>query len=896
MEIKIQGLRCEYLNNPLGIDSPRPRLSWQLVSERANVAQSAYQIRVVHNEAEIWNTGKCLSDQSIHVPYDGPPLKSRQRCTWQVRIWDEQDRETAWSDLASWEMGLLDPADWQARWIEPEGEIDKEHFQPAPYLRHHFVLADRPVQSARIYATAHGVYELSLNGSVVGDQILAPGWTSYQHRLQYQVYDVTEQLHSDENAIGVILGDGWWRGEVGPESMRNVYGEKLGFLLQLVVTFADGEEQMVVTDKSWQTADGPIRQSDMREGETYDAGLEMIGWDTPGFDDSGWIPVREAPFPFDNLIAESAPPIRRKERLSPVEIMTTRTGQKVVDFGQNISGRVRFTLQGQAGQTVTLRHQEALEKDGTFHIEEGKKAPIMNIGLPLQMVQYTFKGGQPESYEPKFTTFGFRYALVEGYDGELRPQDFTAIAIYSDMAETGSFTCSNKKINQLHSNILWGQKGNFMDIPTDCPTRERAGWTGDAQVFARTGSTLMDTAAFFAKWLGDVAADQDQSGQVPGMVPSFYRAAGKSHLIFSGTDGSAGWGDAAIMIPWTLYQVFGDSRVLEVQYESMSAWFDYVNKRVQKINWHRWLNPTLWLNPAKRQRYRNLWDTKFHFGEWLEPGETMPAMLLGIMGSFVFSRPSVASAYYKHVCDLMAETAAVLGKEEESGRFRALSAAVKHAYAEELIGPDGVIKPDKQASYVRALYFDLVPADLRNNMVERLVRMIRENDTHLGTGFLSTGFLCQVLTDEGHLDLAYELLLQDTTPSWLYAIAKGATTIWESWETVLPDGSRGIGSHNHYSKGAIGEWLYRVVAGIEIGAPGYKEIIIRPRPGGGLTHAAATIQSMYGPIRSAWHIENNRFSLEVTIPPNTSAEIFLPDESGPQRVGSGSHHFTCSLS
>ena len=893
--MKIHQLRCDYLHNPLGIDNLRPRLSWKLQSSEQGKRQSAYQITVVCGQHNVWDSGKVTSSQSIHVPYDGQLLRSRQRYIWRVRVWDELDVATNWSEEAWWEMGLLTPAEWEGNWIEPTPDFDPERFNPAPYLRQSFDLAKKTIVSARVYATAHGIYDLFINGQRVGDQLFAPGWTSYHKRLQYQVYDVTGELQGGENIVGAILADGWWRGEVGPQAIRNAWGNTLGLLLQLMVTYEDGTVQTVASDDSWRWTTGPYLEADMMEGEIYDARLEMPGWNRPGYDAASWQRVRTVSYPLDNLIAESSPKIRQKETFRPTQLITTPTGQRVIDFGQNFAGIARLTLRGIAGETITLRHQEWLNQDGTFHVEKGDPVPGIGVKMPQQRNIYTFKSNEAETYEPRFALAGFRYLLIEGYSGDIDLNQIEAVATYSDMPETGQFECSDPDITKLHQNVKWGQKSNFIDVPTDCPTRERGGWTGDAQVFARTGSTLMDTAAFFRKWLQDLAADQLESGKVPNMIPDFYQAAGRSHPIFNGTSGSAGWGDAAVIIPWELYQVFGDSSILEQQYESMVAWFSYVHSLAQRLNWHRWLSPVYWLNNQKRQNYRSLWDTKFHFGEWLEPGITMPQMFLGLVQAFTISRPVVASAYYKHICDLLAATAAVLNKPDDVARFLSQSERVKQAYGEEFIGADGKMRPDRQATYVRALQFNLVPDELRKLVVDRLVGKIRANGNHVGTGFLSTGFLCHVLTEHGLLNVAYDLLNQRTRPSWLYAIDMGATTIWEGWDTVLPDGERGMGSHNHYSKGAVADWLYRVVAGIEIGEPGYKHIIIRPQPGGGLTSARGSIESMYGEIISSWQIRDGVFDLNVTIPPNTTAEIHLPDLSEAIHIGSGAYSMSCPL-
>jgi len=870
--LTVQDLRCEYHRDPLGIDARQPRLSWRLSAGRRGAVQSAYQIQVEDQDGnEHWGTGKVAGDRSVHVPYEGPPLRSGQRYTWRVRAWDAEDAPSAWSAPAWWEMGLLAPADWRASWIEPGWEVDPKAFKPCPYLRRTFRIEDQ-VRSARAYVTSHGLYELSLNGQCVGDQVLTPGFTSYHDRLQYQVYDVGDLLVEGENAIGAILGDGWYRGSVDVASRRNVYGEHLALLLQIHVRYQDGREAWVTSDEGWRATTGPILKSDLKDGEIYDARREMPGWDSPGFDDGDWRAVRVGDYGYDNLVAPVGPPVRKQERFPATRVLQTPKGEWVVDLGQNIAGWLRFEVQGLTGTTVTLTHGEALDKDGNFTLDH---LQLVGIGARLaQQVRYTLKGGGVESYEPHFTVHGYRYVKVEGWPGEPAPEQFTGVAIYSDMPPTGTFECSDERINQLQHNIVWSMKGNFLDVPTDCPTRERSGWTGDAQIFCRTGSFLMETAPFFRAWLRDLAADQHADGCVPNWVPDTTRY--YDDKVMAMLTGSAGWGDAAVIVPWTLYQCYGDPGILEEQYESMRAWVEYERAHARDVNWSKVIHPAYWFDRARQARQPYIWDTRYHWGEWLEPGDGYGlGQFAGMLKRRIFSVPLVATAYYAYSTRLLAEIAHLLGKEEDAREYGELAAAIAAAYADEFVGPDARIEPHKQASYVRALALDLLPQDQRRAALVHLVRLIEEAGVHLGTGFLSTPFLLHVLSEGGRLDLAYALLVQDTIPSWLYAVTKGATTIWESWEGVKEDGSL-FGSLNHYSYGAVGSWLYQVVAGIEIGAPGYEEIRIQPRPGGGLTYARATYESMHGPIVSGWEIEDGTLRLSVTIPPNTRATVRLP--------------------
>lgn len=730
--IQVHDLRCEYERNPLGIDVRKPRLSWKLVSEQRGVVQSAYQLRVTDEQGEVvWETGKVLSDQSVHVSYAGSALHSRQRCTWQVRVWDEQDQPSAWSESAWWEMGLLHATDWQARWIEPGWNEDPAAFKPCPYLRTTFLL-DEQVRSSRLYVTAHGLYEAWLNGQRVGDAYLTPGYTSYHHRLHYQTYDVGGLLHSGENAIGVILGDGWYRGSIDVGPRRNVYGQRLGLLLQLQVRYADGREQLIRSDEQWRATTGAILKWDLQEGEIYDARLEMPGWDQPGFDASSWQNVRLVNSALGNLVATISPPVRRKERFVPATIVTTPAGETVVDMGQNFAGVVQLKVSGPKGATIRLQHGETLDKEGNFTMQNLALGPLP---APQQQDWYTLKGEGEEVYIPHFTTHGFRYVKVDGFPGTPTSDNFIGIALSSDLPETGTFTCSDPLINQLQHNILWSQKSNFVEIPTDCPTRERLGWTGDTAIYARTGSFLMQAAQFYTSWLKDLASEQQPDGRVPNIVPSpggEPMMGGLVHLL----EGSAGWGDAAVIVPWTLYQVFGDERILAEQYASMKAWVEY----------------------ERRHAHNYLWDSSYHWGEWLEPDDITPRLLFSRELTPEIQRhlaaPHIATAYFAYSTRLLAQTAQVLRKEEEAQEYSALYRQIQDAYVTAFVGSDGRINPDKQASYVRALAFDLLPEHLRELAARHLVELIQRAGTHLGTGFLSTPFLLHVLSSQGSLDVA----------------------------------------------------------------------------------------------------------------------------------------------
>jgi alpha-L-rhamnosidase len=679
-DASVYDLKCEYKTNPIVIDSAKPRLSWKIRSSERAVLQSAYQLRVAENahdlkaaENLIWETKKVKTDQSTHVVYQGPSLSSRQSLWWQVRVWDNHGNLSDWSQPASWEMGLLAPDDWAANWIEPDLKEDVNNSNPCPMLRKQFEIKEK-VKSARAYVTCHGLYEMQINGNKIGEQVFTPGWTSYHNILQYQVYDLTDMLKTGTNCVGVILGDGWYRGRLVWKESRNFYGEKLALLAQIEVLYQDGSREIITSNKSWKASTGPILVSDIYDGELYDARLEKENWAKAGYDDSKWSSVTVADYSKDTLVAPAGPPVRKIEQIRPIEILTTPAGETVVDMGQNMVGWIKLKVQGPAGTKVKLRHTEVLDAEGNFYTE--------NLRTAKQTVEYILKGEGQEIYEPKFTFQGFRYVAVENWPGDLTLDSLTGIVIHSDIEATGSFECSNTMLNQLQCNIWWGQKGNFLDVPTDCPQRdERLGWTGDAQVFARTACFNADVAGFFTKWLADVAADQQPSGAVPHVIPNVL-SLGKE----AGHSASAGWADAAIVIPWTIYLCYGDKRILEQQYPSMKAWVDYI---------------------AAKAGDNYLWQNEHTFGDWLAystnksdyPGATT-------------SKDFIRQAYFARSTDLLIRTAKVLGKKADAKKYSRLFKKVKKAFRKEFVTPNGRLSSDTQTTYSLAIAFDLLPKNL----------------------------------------------------------------------------------------------------------------------------------------------------------------------------------------
>ena len=841
---EVKELVCEYQVNPMGIDVQKPRLSWQMASVEANVLQTAYEIKVTDQTAkgkQIWTSGKVNSDKSVNVAYDGPALKSMQRVYWQVRVWDNQNKVTAWSAPAYWEMGILEPETWKASWITLGSEKEFVGSKPSQYFRKDFTNAKK-VQSARVYVTSLGLYQLFLNGKKVSTDLFTPGWTSYKNRVQYQTYDVTSMIQA-KNSIGAMVGDGWYRGNIGWGNQNGYYGSKVALLAQLQLTYTDGTTETIVTDNSWKAANGPILSSDIYNGETYDARLEMPGWSTSGFDDSKWEKATVADHSKKILVAPQGAVVKAIEEIKPIKLITTPKGEIVFDMGQNMVGWIRLKVQGKKGDQVTLKFAEVLTKEGNFYTDNLRSAKCTDV--------YILKGDGEEVFEPHFTFHGFRFVQIEGPSAQPTLDQITGVVIHSDMKPTGSFTCSDPMINQLQHNIQWGQKGNFLDVPTDCPQRdERLGWTGDAQVFSMTAAFNFNVAPFYTKWMRDVAADQLPNGRVPHVIPD----------VLKGDGGSTAWADASIIVPWTTYLVYGDQRILEVQYPSMKAWVDYMKTRAGE---------------------KNLWIGDNHFGDWL----AFASNRSDYTGATT-EKDLIATAYYSYSSGLLAKIAAIIGQNDDAKKYAQLSEDIKKAFVKEFVTPAGRLVSHTQTAYSLALAFDLLPADLVPKAAKYLADDVKKMG-HLTTGFVGTPLLCKTLSAHGYDDLAFMLLNRKQYPSWLYPVTQGATTIWERWDGQKPDGSFqdvGMNSFNHYAYGAIGEWLYRHVAGLDMDAeiPGYKHILLAPHPGGGLTHASVEFTSLYGKIKSGWKLEGNDFIYEVTVPANTTATVTLPAANADQ--------------
>lgn len=849
-------VRAEHLRETLGIGTARPRLSWTLSSAPRGWVQAGYEVDLTDARgAPLAHTGRVESNQSVLVDWPFEPLQSRQRVGVRVRAWGQDGQASGWSAPLWIEAGLLHAADWSARFITPGWDEDLTAPQPGPLLRHEFDLAGA-VKQARLYITALGVYEATLNGAPVGDHVMAPGWTSYTHRLRYQAFDVTPLLRPGRNALGAMLGDGWFRGGLGfAGARRNIYGDRLALLAQLEVEYEDGSRQVIASGPGWRAARGPLVMSDIYNGETYDACLEQDGWNTPGFDDRAWVGVRLVDWDLATLFAPVGPPVRRLMEIAPVSLFRSPSGKTLVDFGQNLVGRLRLTVSGPAGTLITLRHAEVLE---------GGELCTRPLRHARATDRYILRGGGPETFEPRFTFHGFRYAEIDGWPGELRSQDLAAVVCHSDMERTGWFECSDPLVNRLHENAVWSMRGNFFDIPTDCPQRdERLGWTGDIQVFSPTASFLFDSAGFLASWLADLAVEQrDYDGVVPFVVPSG---------MIGKTPPAAAWGDAAAVIPWVLYQRFGDRQILADQFDSMRAWVDVV---------------------AGLAGESRLWDTGFQFGDWLDPAAPPDKPGDARTPAYI-----VATAYFARSAELTGLAAGVLGRRAEQERYLGLAREVREAFSREYVTPAGRVMSDSATAYALALQFALLPGEeQRLKAGKRLAALARANAYRVSTGFVGTVLICDALCSVGEVRAAYRMLMQRDCPSWLYPVTMGATTIWERWDSMLPDGSVNPGemtSFNHYALGAVADWLHRTVAGLGPADPGYRRLQIHPLPGGGLTRASASHLTPYGMASCAWKIEHGQITLDVVVPPNTSASITLPGSLQPVfEVGSGAHTWT----
>ena len=830
--LQCENLRCEYLKDPLGLDETRPRLSWIVTSIERDENQTAYQILVATTEAklragqgDLWDTGKLASDETTQIVYGGQPLTSRERCFWKVRSWDRDGKEGKWSAPAQWQMGLLGPGEWSARWISATNPANPGESAGVPYLHKAFALPST-IQRAVLYVSALGLYEVHLNGQRVGDHVLAPDWTDYRKRVRYQAYDVTALLKRGDNAIGALLANGWYSGHIGNGGYQ-IFGKVPAFLAQLEVTYKDGRTERVVTDGSWKFQASPIISSDFMAGEDYDARMEVKHWDEPGLDDRKWsaVTTREESVPLEAQVME---PVREIVELSPKAVTQPTPGNWVYDLGQNMVGVVRLKVSAPAGTKVTLRHAEMLNPDGTLYTKNLRKAPSVD--------HYVTRGGGVEIWQPQFTFHGFRYVEISGLPKPPGKDAVTGVVISSDTTRTGEFTCSDPRINQLQSNIQWGQRGNYISVPTDCPQRdERLGWMGDAQVFIRTATYNADVAAFFTKWLVDVDDGQSAAGAFSDVNPNTM-----------GRGGVPAWGDAGVICPWTIYQAYGDKRILERHLPAMIKWVEYLREHSDGLIRDR--------------------DRGNDYGDWLSIGSDTSKELIG-------------TAYFAYSTHLVTQACQALGRTEDAAKYGLLFQDIRAAFVKKYVASDGRIQGNTQCDYAMALKFDLLPDELKPKAAQYLEDDIVAKGEHLSTGFVGVSYLLPVLTQNGKADTAYRLLLQDTFPSWLFSVKQGATTIWERWDGWTPD--KGfqdpqMNSFNHYSLGSCGEYLFGGIGGIRAGSPGFKDIIIDTVIRDGLTWANAQFDSIHGEIATSWKRDGRKLTLKVVVPANTTASVVIP--------------------
>ncbi len=894
------GLRCAHRLDPLGVAPDSVRFGWLLDATGRGRRQLAYQVQVTaarpgqdaaaglaDADELCWDSGRVESSSSLDIGYAGRALDHGGSYAWRIRVWDETGAVSPWSEPGRFETEL-DQAAWHGKWIglgpvrdipgppsEP-GPPDPvaRAMRPPPYLRRSFQLS-KPVASARLHITALGLYEARLNGHRVGDAFLTPGWTDYSQRVPYQSYDVTALLTAGENVLGAQLADGWYCGYVGLDAKRAGahYGTAPELLTQLDVTFSDGSADRVVTGEGWRGRLAAIRHADLLMGERQDLRLDPSGWDSPGFDDSGWLAVRSRPLDARKLVADPGPPVRVIEEIAPVSIQADASGRRIVDFGQNLTGWLRIDVDAPAGRRLRLRHGEVLAADGSLYTD--------NLRSARQVDEFVTSGGR-QVLEPRFTLHGFRHAELTGDPDVLDTADVVARVVHSDIARAGSFASSAAWLDRLAACVDWGQRGNFISIPTDCPQRdERLGWLGDAQIFARTACYNRDVAAFLAKWLDDVADAQLPSGAFSDVAP---RLAGFSA-------GSPAWADGGVIVPWTMWKMYGDTGILRRHLGAMTAWMDLLDRT----------------NPD-RLRSRDLGNS---YNDWLSPGsDDTPSVLL-------------ATAYWAHDAALMAEICDVTGRQAEAAGYRTLWSAIRDAFTQAFVAPDGTVESGTQTSYALALHMGLVPDGLRADAAGRLVAAIEAADWHLTTGFVGVGYLLPVLSGTGHADVAYRVLEQESHPSWRYMLANGATTIWERWDGWTRERgfqSAWMNSFNHYALGSVGEWLYRFMLGIDQqpGTAGFSDLLLRPHPGGSVAWARGSYRSARGTIAAGWHRDERTFAYRVEVPPGVTATVSVPsrdagavrDQDGNPpsavtafpgaagvqeavfRVGSGAHSFS----
>jgi alpha-L-rhamnosidase len=852
---------------------------WHLKSNKNNTVQISYQLVLLNDKKEvIWGTGKIDSSQSLNINYGGAELVSKKQYFWKVTVWNNYD-QTAESELIGFEMGLTKDDDWKAKWIEADIPVHsvKEAFNPGKIFSYkggdpkeiedikldppvvflkEFTLENKEIRRARLYITAHGVYEAELNGEKVGDEYLAPGFTTYPKLQCYQTHDITSQINRAANEIKITVADGWYKGRIGLAGIGHQFGDTLSLLAQIEIEYVDGEKAIIGTDKSFKATAGEIVYSDLFIGEKQDhrhKPKELIN-------------VIEKEYGFKQLKADLAEPITCKEKIKAMNIIKTPKGETVVDFGRNVAGIVEMKVKGAEGDVVQLQHAEELDAEGNFFFN------LMGQNK-YQTDTYILKGGQEEVLMPKFTYYGFRYVKVTGYPGEISKDSFTAYVLSSDCRRTGELTTSNSKINKLLDNIFHSQQSNFISVPTDCPQREKGGWTGDAQIYTPTAIFNMKIDNFMRRWLLNMRLDQYENGQVPGLVPWI-----ESDRMLSGGFGNvsaAGWADACIIIPWHLYVQYEDISFLKDNYEMMKKWLSYVEERCAS-------NTTI----ESKEYEKYIWDMDFHYGDWFTPSLVNEDGSPNPMLSAKLTANQVATMYFAYSSELISNIANILGEKEDAAHYCDLTQKIKDAFNQAFVDNEGKILNDLQGLYALAAYFKMGSDETNIKFIDRLEQKIKQHGNRLDTGFLGTPILLDTLTNYGRKELAYTLLMQEECPSWLYMVKQGATTIWESWDAIRPDGSRNVTSYNHYSLGSVEDYIVRKIAGLTKVSEERGKFVVEPDFEAPFQYCSLSYESPYGNLELEWDLSEDKEELNLEVPVGVAVTVKLPNQED-QEFGSG---------
>lgn len=899
--MKLDYLRTSHMKCPLGIDE-RPYFSWMLESEERNTMQKSYRLMVKDDTDQmIMDTGTVESSRTTYIPCTGMPLKSRTRYHWEVIVVDNHGNTSV--GVSWFETAFIGEEDWKAQWARspfrsPKRKPGFGKQAPATMFRQEFWLKEQPVK-VRIYATCHGVYQIYVNGERPDERSFAPEHTVYEKYLCYQTYDVTELCRKGKNAIAMHVGDGWYlSAQTRPNMKTNDHTHAI--LFQLEAVYSDGSCETVCSGTETKAAQGPVLSSDLFGGERYDATKEQPGWTSTGFDDSTWRCCRQGTYGYGNLRAQTGDPVVVVRSLPVAKVIHSPKGETILDFGQNMAGRIRMKVNLPAGTAITLEHCEVLDREGNFF---NNIMSAGGVGKGCDQKDEYICSGSEAVYEPLFTYHGFRYVRVSGM--EVKPENFTAIVLSSKKDDLGTFTTSDDRINRLYENIRWSQTSNMISIPTDCPQREKAGWTGDMLVYAKTAMLNEDCTVFFSRWLANMEADQDRYGIIPMVVPQVgnYPSTGRMMQMMYGGKGSgtsSGWGDAAVIVPYSMYQVTGNTEILRQQYYCMRRWVEYVIRQAAMGR------PKQSTKPDEIEKF--LWDTGFHYGEWLIPSQNRGGLnMKNMKENMQMSACYTAPIFGWNSVQTFANIANILAQASEDNalyetdrkKYQDIADHMKHAIQQGVIRQDGSMPSELMGAYVLPIYFDLVPEQHRDTFAQNLVDSLEKNRMCMDTGFLATPYLLDSLCKIGREDLAYKLLWQDQSPSWLYEVDAGGTTIWENTFGYDEEGNPGYLSFNHYAFGCVADWMYRMISGIEANEPGFQKILIKPHLTERLKFCQRTFLTEYGMVKSAWEIRETKkgrmFVLDVTIPCNTTASVVLPDGQSDQ-IGSGEYHYETELS